>query len=102
MEELARLVLASNPKANALRTNVQKDAPMRTLPNGRTILARPIQSQALRSGPIFDAVKKMHPWATQVTVNKKSPVRHTGMHRERARDEALGLSGAALFTCPSR
>ena len=58
MEELARLVMASNPKANALRLNVQKDAPTKTLPNGRKILAKPIQSQALQSGTIFDAVKK--------------------------------------------
>ena len=58
MEELTRLVLASNPKENALRTNVQKNATMRTLPNGRKILAKPIQSQALKAGPIFDAVKK--------------------------------------------
>ena len=58
MEELARLVMASNPKANALRTNVQKNAPTKTLPNGRKILAKPIQSQAVQSGPIFEAVKK--------------------------------------------
>ena len=57
MEELARLVMASNPRANALRLNVQKNEPTKTLPNGRKILAKPIQSQALQSGPIFDAVK---------------------------------------------
>ena len=58
MEDLSRLVMASIPKANALRLNVQKDAPTKTLPNGRKILAKPIMSQALQSGPIFDAVKK--------------------------------------------
>ena len=38
MDHLEALVIASNPKENAFRTNVQKDAPKRTLPNGRKIL----------------------------------------------------------------
>ena len=91
MDGLARLVLASNPKANALRTNVQKDAPLRALPNGRKILAHPIQSQALQSGPIFDAVKKMHPWATQVTLNKNFA---STAHRDKKNQ---GESAIALF-----
>ena len=70
MDHLEALVTASNPKENALRTNVQKDAQKRTLPNGRKVLAKPIRSQALKAGPIFDAVKKMQPWATQITLNK--------------------------------
>ena len=91
MEELTRLVLASNPKENALRTNVQKNATMRTLPNGRKILAKPIQSQALKAGPIFDAVKKMHPWTTQVTLNKNFA---SSAHRDKKNQ---GSSAIALF-----
>ena len=91
MEELARLVVASNPKANALRTNVQKNATLKTLPNGRKILANPIQSQAVQSGPIFEAVKKMHPWTTKVTVNKNFA---STAHRDRTNQ---GHSAIALF-----
>ena len=91
MEELARLVMASNPRANALRLNVQKNEPTKTLPNGRKILAKPIQSQALQSGPIFDAVKKMHPWTTKVTVNKNFA---STAHRDKKNQ---GHSAIALF-----
>ena len=91
MEELARLIVASNPKANALRTNVQKNAPTKTLPNGRKILANPIQSQAVQSGPIFEAVKKMHPWTTKVTINKNFA---STAHRDRKNQ---GHSAIALF-----
>ena len=91
MEELARLVMASNPKANALRLNVQKDAPTKTLPNGRKILAKPIMSQAVQSGPIFDAVKKMHPWTTKVTINKNFA---STAHRDKKNQ---GHSAIALF-----
>ena len=91
MEELARLVMASNPKTNALRLNVQKDAPTKTLPNGRKILAKPIMSQAVQSGPIFDAVKKMHPWTTKVTINKNFA---STAHRDKKNQ---GHSAIALF-----
>ena len=91
MDDLARLVIKSDPKANALRTNVQTGAPLRTLQSGRKILAKPIQSQAMRSGPIFDAVKKMHPWATVVTLNKNFA---STKHRDKKNQ---GMSAIALF-----
>ena len=91
MDHLEALVIASNPKENALRTNVQKDAPKRTLPNGRKILAKPIRSQALKTGPIFQAVKKMQPWATQITLNKNFA---SQAHRDKKNQ---GRSAIALF-----
>ena len=91
MDHLEQLVMASNPKENALRTNVQKDAQKRTLPNGRKILAKPIRSQALKAGPIFDAVKKMQPWATQITLNKNFA---SQAHRDKKNQ---GRSAIALF-----
>ena len=91
MDHLEALVLASNPKENALRTNVQKDAPKKTLPNGRKILATPIRSQALKAGPIFDAVKKMQPWATQITLNKNFA---SQAHKDKKNQ---GRSAIALF-----
>ena len=91
MDHLEALVLASNPKENALRTNVQKDAPKKTLPNGRKILATPIRSKALKSGPIFESVKKMQPWATQITLNKNFA---SQAHKDKKNQ---GRSAIALF-----
>ena len=91
MDHLEALVMASNPKENALRTNVQKDAPKKTLPNGRKILATPIRSQALKAGPIFESVKKMQPWATQITLNKNFA---SQAHRDKKNQ---GRSAIALF-----
>ncbi len=99
MDELERLVRAHNVTGNQLRTNVQRGEATKVLPNGRTILEKPIESQSLRSGPIFDNVKKTFPWATDVAVNHNfaSTKHRDGAHTAQSAIVLFGpFTGGAL------
>ena len=91
MDAVKREAMSRLPKENALRVNVVKDAPRRTLPSGRAILAKPIRSETFRSGPLFDAVKRMLPGTTHVTLNKNFA---SQKHRDKKNQ---GRSAIALF-----
>ena len=70
MEDIERLVLKQHVAWNALRVNVQEGMEKVRLPSGRMILKHPIQSQSFTSGPLYDAVHQMFPWANKITVNR--------------------------------
>ena len=69
-EELEALLRTRTFRGSKLRTNVAKGEETEVHSSGRVMLKEPVMSDVVKSGKLFNAVKKQLPWCEQLTLNR--------------------------------
>ena len=77
-EEIETLLKKHRFGGTSFRTNVARNDETYKTPHGRVVLKQKILSDIMKTGPLFDAVVKHHPWVEQLTLDKNLKcTRHT-------------------------
>ena len=98
-EVLEALLRARKFRGSKLRTNVARGAPTERHSSGRVMLKDAVMSDVVKSGHLFNNVRKYHPWVEQLTLNKNlCCTRHTDRNEGTSLIAFFGdFTGGGLF-----
>ena len=96
---LEALLRARKFRGSKLRTNVARGAPTERHSSGRVMLKDAVMSDVVKSGHLFNNVRKHHPWVEQLTLNKNlCCTRHTDRNEGTSLIAFFGdFTGGGLF-----